>query len=149
MLKKISRVALNKVLQALKVQGTSWLKESGEGLLKCSRPTLKPLAKVWYHVIRTRLFPTTHIETMNKERLIMLHCILENKGVNIGRLIQREISACAFKPKGCLFFMSLITELCLQSGLEISSGKSAPSEVPQAGETSVLATRVKHLTELI
>ena len=80
LLETISGVALNKMLQALTVEGTTWLKESGEGLLMCSRPALKPLAKVWYHVIRTRLLPTTHIETVNMERLILLHCILENRG---------------------------------------------------------------------
>ena len=102
---------------------------------------------------------------MNTERLILLQCILENRGVNIGILIQKEILAFAFKPKGCLFFPSLIIELCLRLRLEISSanemlpntraintttikrfslpsGKSALSKVPQTRETGDLVARV-------
>ena len=103
-LETIFELALNKMLQDLTVEDTTWSKETREGILKCSRLALKPLAKVWYHFIRMHLLSTTHIETVNKERLVLLHCILEGKRVNIGQLIQREISACAFKPKGCLFF---------------------------------------------
>ena len=76
---------------------------------------------MWYHIIRTKLLPTTHIETVNRERLVLLDCILGNKGINVGKLIQHEISSCAFKHKGCLFFPSLITELCLRTGVEVSS----------------------------
>ena len=103
---------------------------------------------------------------------MLLHCILRNRGINLGKLIEKEILACAFKPKGCLFFPSLITELCLQSGLEISStdelllnigeinttaikqfalptGKSVPSKVPPIGETRDLVAQVQHLTKLL
>ena len=104
LLEKISGEELNQLLQDLAVEGTTWLKEAGEGPLKCSRPALKPVAKVWYHIIRTRLLPTTHIKMVSKERLVLLHCILENKRINIGHLIEREIFACAFKLKGFYSF---------------------------------------------
>ena len=114
-------MVLNGILRDLTVKGTTWIKETGEGSLKCSRLALKPLAMVWYHFIWTRMLPTTHIETIKKERLVLLYCILEGKKVNKGHLLQREISAFTFKSMGCLFFPSLITELCLRSGVEISS----------------------------
>ncbi len=96
---KISGEELNKMLQELTVEGTTWLAEAENGPLKCSRSVLKPIPKVWYHIIRTHLLPTTHIETVSKDRLVLLHCILENKKINIGSLIEKEISVCAFKPK--------------------------------------------------
>ena len=80
MFHNISRDDLNNFLKKLTVEGTKWVKEKGEGTMKCSRPTLQPLAKVWYHIIRTRLLPTTHIEIVNEERLVLLHCILGNRG---------------------------------------------------------------------
>ena len=120
------------------MEGTTWLTEVGEGPLKCSRPALKLVAKVWYHIIRTRLLPTTHIKTASKEWLVMLHCIMENKRIKIGHLIEREISACAFKSKGCLFFPSLITELCLCSGVEISSTDEI---LPNTGAISTTAIK--------
>ena len=105
--------------------------------MKCSRLALKPLAKVWYHFIRTQLLPTTHIGIVSKKCLVLLYCILENKEVNIGKLIQREISTCAFKPKGCLFFPSLITELCLRSGFEISSSDEMLANTGATNTTAI------------
>ena len=87
-------------------------------------------------------------------------------------MIEREIFACAFKPKGCLFFPSSITELCLRLGVEISStdemlhntgaisitaikgfaqpaGKSVPNEVPKSGASGDLAARIQYLNDLI
>ena len=49
---------------------------------------------------------------------MLLYCILEGKKVSIGHLFQKEISACAFKSKGCLFFPSWINELCLRTSLK-------------------------------
>ena len=56
---------------------------------------------------------------MSKERLVLLSFILEGREINVGKLIQREISACAFKHKGYLFFSSLVTDLCLRSGVDV------------------------------
>ena len=61
------------------------------------------------------------METTNKDRLILLHCIVERKKIDVGQIIQREISACTFKPKGCLFFPSLIFDLCLGARVEVNS----------------------------
>ena len=77
--------------------------------------------KIWYHLIRTHLMPTTHIEIVNRDRLILLHCILEGKSINIGNIIQGEISACVSKLRGYLFFSSLITDLCLRVGVDVTS----------------------------
>ena len=112
---------LRRILGKITMEGTKWLPDRGVGVYLCSRPTLKPSAKIWYHFIRTKLIPTTHIETINKERLILLHYILEGREVNVGKLVQREIYACAFKHKGCLFFPSLITNLCLRSEVDVTA----------------------------
>ena len=79
LLETISRLVLNKIFKDLMVKGITWLKETGEGNLKCFRTALKPLDKVWYHFIRARMLPTTYIETINNEWLVLLHCILQGK----------------------------------------------------------------------
>ena len=117
----ISLDELNRVLSSLTIKGTNWLLDKGNGVFMCSRPALRPIPKTWYHFIRTRLIPTTHVETVNKARLVLLHCIIEGMKVNVGQIIQREISAYSCKPKGCLFFPSLIYELCLKSGDDVNS----------------------------
>ena len=121
LLDSLSMEELTKILHYLTIEGTKWLPERGEGIFLCSRPALLPIPKIWYHFVRTRLIPTTHIETINKDRLLLLHCILEGRRINVGQIIQRENLACAFKPKGCLFFPSLITELCLRAGIDTNS----------------------------
>ena len=104
------------------MDGTELLPNKGKGVYLCSRPALKPSAKIWYHFIQTRLIPITHIETVSKEQLVSLYYILEGREVNVGKLVQKEISACAFKKhKGCLFFPSLITDLCLRSGVDVTA----------------------------
>ena len=78
---------LRRILGEIVVEGTDWLPDRGAGVYLCSRPALKPSAKIWYHFIRTRFISTTHIKTVNKERLILLHYILEGREVNVGKLI--------------------------------------------------------------
>ena len=77
LLESISVQELTRVLNTLVIEGTNWLPEKGDGIFMCSRPALQPIAKIWYHFIRTRLIPTIHVETVNKDKLILLHCILE------------------------------------------------------------------------
>ena len=115
LLESISVQELTRVLNTLAIEGTNWLPNKGDGIFMYSRPVLRPITKIWYHFIRTRLIPTTHVETVNKDMLILLHCILEGKKIDVGQVIQQEMSACSFKPKGCLFFPTLISELCLRA----------------------------------
>ena len=107
LLEAISISNLNRVLQNLTMKGTTWVPNKGEGIFMCARPALRPIAKIWYHFIRTQFVPTTHIETVNKDRLVLLHCILEGKRINIGQILKREILACSFKLKDYLFFFHL------------------------------------------
>ena len=39
----------------------------------------------------------------------------------MGQIVQREILGCNLKQKGCLFFSSLISDLCVRAGVDISS----------------------------
>ena len=172
LLENSSRASLDASLARLTVEGTAWIKEKGGSVMKCSRPDLLPLAKVWYHIIRTKLLPTTHIETVSKERLVLLDCILEKKGINVGKLIQQEISACASRQKGCLFFPSLITELCMRTGVEVSSAdemllnsgmidtnsikrfaipatKPSSEQATKSGDAGDISAQIQHLNEMI
>ena len=138
LLESISLDELNRVLSSLTIKGTNWLPNKGDGVVMCSRPALHPIPKIWYHFIRTRLIPTTHVETVNKARLVLLHCIIEGKNINVGQIIQREIYAYSFKPKGCLFFPSLISELCLKSGVDVNSSDEI---LPNTAAISTIAIK--------
>lgn len=84
---------------------------------------LKPLAKVWYHFLRHKLSPTAHLETVEKERRVLLHCILKNKKINVWQMIKEETSGCTMKKKGTLIFPCLITDLCIQQGIDYNPGE--------------------------
>jgi hypothetical protein len=59
--------------------------------------------------------PTTHNETVNKARLVFLHCITAGQKINVGRIILQEIMNCPAKKskEGMFYFPALyITELC-------------------------------------
>ncbi|KAL5549974.1 hypothetical protein UlMin_000150 [Ulmus minor] len=172
LLEASSRASLDSCLGRLTVEGTAWIKEKGVSVMKCSRPDLHPLAKVWYHIVRTKLLPTTHIETVSKERLLLLDCILEKKGINVGKLIQKEISSCASRQKGCLFFPSLITELCMRTGVEVTSAdkillnsgmidtnsikrftipasRPGTEQATKSGDTGDISAQIQHLNEMM
>ncbi|PON65869.1 hypothetical protein PanWU01x14_113580, partial [Parasponia andersonii] len=78
----------------------------------CLRSSLNPPAKVWYHFLKSRLLPTTHGKIVSKECVLLLYSMLTGKSINVGRIIHREICACAARKPGALFFPSLITRMC-------------------------------------
>lgn len=120
-LKGAEETTINDMMKEITVERTKWI-QSDENW-KIARPDLTPLAKVWYHTVRTKILPTAHLETVNKERLVLLYCILKEKKVDLGHIIEREIISCSFKPKGLLFFPSLITSLCLKSEVKTKLGE--------------------------
>lgn len=122
LLKEISEVELDAMVKELTVEGIVWLNDARENTWKIARPALNPLAKVWYHFVRHRLLPTTHLETVDKDRLVLLGCILGGKKVNVGLIIEKQISECVFKGKNRLYFSSLITELFMMNGVEMKEG---------------------------
>ena len=65
LLVSISINELNLILSSMTIEGTTWLPDKGDVIFMCARPALCPIAKIWYHFIRTRLIPTTHVETVN------------------------------------------------------------------------------------
>lgn len=99
---------------------------------------LKPLAKVWYRFLRHKLSPTAHLETVEKEMPVFLHRILKNKKINAGEMIKEEIATCAMKKKGTLIFLCLITDLCIQQGIEYTPGEGMVKNSGAIGMNCIL-----------
>lgn len=102
-------------MQSLCNPGTKWIEVAGEKSVK--RMDLLPEAKAWYQFIKHSVKPTTHNETVNKQRLALLHCITAGNDVNVGKIVMQEIQACARKKDGMLYFPCLITALCVKQGV--------------------------------
>ena len=60
---------IDSILANLCVEGAEW-STSPRGALTFLRSDLKPEDKVWYHFLKTRFLPTTHIQTITKERAL-------------------------------------------------------------------------------
>ncbi|GMN48214.1 hypothetical protein TIFTF001_017402 [Ficus carica] len=61
--------------------------------------------------------PSTHIQTISKGRILLLDSIILGRPIDVGKIIFQELGACAAKKCGSLWFPSLITSLCANSGV--------------------------------
>lgn len=59
--------------------------------------------------------PTTHDSSVTKEKVLLLACLMEGRSIDIGQLIHREIAQCTTKRMCHLFFLNLISKLCMKS----------------------------------
>jgi hypothetical protein len=103
---------LTNVMKSLTVEGTEWNHKNGVNEWSIRRMSLKPVMRVWYQFLKHSILPTTHNETINKARLVLLHCITCMQHVNVGRIISQEIITCPQKKEGMLYFPCLISGLC-------------------------------------
>lgn len=92
---------------------------STQGALTIPRTCLTPQCKVWYHFLTTRLMPSTHVQTMPKDRVLFLDSIISGQPIDVGKIISQELGVCATKKSGSLWFSSLVTSLCVSSGVSI------------------------------
>ncbi|GMN47583.1 hypothetical protein TIFTF001_016765 [Ficus carica] len=134
----ISGAAINK---AIYVQGTEWTK-SARGSISLSRRSLKSGPMIWNHFLKSRLMPSTHDHTVNKDRAILLFVIVTGRKINVGNVISEQIGVGTGRQSGGLCFPSLITSLCLAQGVEVSSEeKKLKSSGPI---TMTVITRILH-----
>ena len=123
------------VLADLRVVGAEW-STSPQGSLTFLRNDLKLKAKVWYHFLKTRLLPTTHIQIVTKERALLLHSIMQGRQINIGHIIHEEICSCAHKPRGRLWFPNLIFNLYEMKGVIMQDSEE---QLPNKGAITMVA----------
>lgn len=123
---------MEQYLQMLTVPRTEWLVKTASNY-RVKGMDLRPIPKVLYLFVRSTILPTTFCGNVHMERLFLLGYILERKSVNIGKLIEREILACARRNKGSLFFPCLIYDLCLIANVDVYGGeKIVPVKKPIA-----------------
>lgn len=88
---------------------TKWVEVGGEKTVK--RMDMRPECKVWYQFVKHSLHHTTHNETVDKAKLLLLYCITLFSEVNMGKIIVQEIQACSKKKRRMVYFPFLITAL--------------------------------------
>ncbi|GMN72163.1 hypothetical protein TIFTF001_054690 [Ficus carica] len=107
---------LESALEHVCVPGTTWT-VSAQGKLTVSRASLTPQCKVWYHFLKTHLMPSTHVQTVSKDHILLLDSIISGQAIDVGRIIFQNLGTCAAKKCGSLWFPSLVTSLCARNGV--------------------------------
>ena len=120
LLDKLTPQRWNKIFTTLTVNGASWANEEGRVI---NMIDLTPIAKVWVKFLKSRLMPTTHTITVSQERLILLYIIVRGLLIDMRSIIEKEIRDCAIKNNKttALLFPSLITNICVVSGVRIDT----------------------------
>ncbi|KAK8548132.1 hypothetical protein V6N12_061051 [Hibiscus sabdariffa] len=91
--------------------GTTW-NVRGKNPKTISRPHLQPEAKLWNTFVKRNLMPTSHNQTVDRTRLVLINAIITGYKFNVGEVIARELSAACQNDKGILAFPCLISALC-------------------------------------
>ncbi|KAK8530757.1 hypothetical protein V6N12_013259 [Hibiscus sabdariffa] len=91
--------------------GTAW-NVRGKNPKTISRPHLQPEAKLWNTFVKRNLMPTSHNQTMDHTRLVLINAIITGYKFNVGEVIPMELSAACQNDKGILAFPYIISALC-------------------------------------
>ncbi|KAK8610093.1 hypothetical protein V6N13_026637 [Hibiscus sabdariffa] len=94
-----------------------------------SRPHLQPEAKLWNTFVKRNLMPTSHNQTVDRTRLVLINAIITVYKFNVGEVIARELSAACQNDKGILAFPYLISALCRRTAVPAQpADKYTPDE---------------------
>ncbi|KAK8554293.1 hypothetical protein V6N12_031258 [Hibiscus sabdariffa] len=107
-------------------EGTGW-NTTGRNPHSVSRPSLRPEAKLWNTFVKRNIIPTSHNQTVDRTRLLLIHTIITGYRVNVGEILARELAAACTNDKGILAFPCLISALCRRAAVPTS-----PSDKYQA-----------------
>ncbi|KAK8708661.1 hypothetical protein V6N13_059699 [Hibiscus sabdariffa] len=110
-------------------EGTAW-NTTGRNPHSVSRPSLQPEAKLWNTFVNRNIMPTSHNQTVDRTRLLLIHTTITGYRVNIGEILAKELAAACTNDKGILAFPCLISALCRRAAVPTS-----PSDKYQAEKT--------------
>ncbi|KAH0730797.1 hypothetical protein KY285_003894 [Solanum tuberosum] len=95
-------------------QPVHWLKENH----KFHSKSLNIETKCWFHIITSRILPSTNTTEVHGFRAALIFCLMTKLRILPGLLIVEEMLDKATSPKYGYFFPSLITRLCRLSAVK-------------------------------
>lgn len=69
-------------------------------------------ANLWVYFIEKRLILTIHDTSISRDRVMVVHCIVQCIPIDVGCIIVTQVYGVFDKPRGQLFFSWLIMGLC-------------------------------------
>ncbi|KAK5824944.1 hypothetical protein PVK06_019736 [Gossypium arboreum] len=104
------------LVKDLCVEGALWT-ASHQKNYTMHRRFLTLQSKFCFHLVNCRLLPSTHSNTVNFDRMCLIHSIFKGRNIYIGVILHQEIANCAARQTGNLIFPSLVMLLCQQKGI--------------------------------
>ena len=93
------------------------------------RTRLTETVKSWFYFVSSKLMPKKHVSTMQKDKAILTYAIVSGMKFNVGAVIENSILELI--DGKLITHPSLIIELCLRVGVEISKDEEKiPPMIP-------------------
>ncbi|KAK8536071.1 hypothetical protein V6N12_012733 [Hibiscus sabdariffa] len=102
---------LDNIKDQLCLPGTEW-NTTGKNPGTISRPCLLPEAKLWNTFVKRNIMPTSHNQTVDRTRLLLISAIISGYRFNVHEVIAKELSDSCQNDKGILAFPYIISALC-------------------------------------
>ncbi|KAL4352589.1 hypothetical protein GQ457_06G011850 [Hibiscus cannabinus] len=115
------------IKDVLCLPNTEW-NSTGRNPNSVSRLSLLPEAKLWNTFVKRNLMPTSHNQTVDSTRLLLINTIMTGYRVNIGEILAKELAATCANDKGILAFPCLISALCRRAAVPMDDGDKYQSE---------------------
>ncbi|KAK8666004.1 hypothetical protein V6N13_006157 [Hibiscus sabdariffa] len=107
---------LDNIKDQLCLPGTVW-NTTGKNPRTISRPRLLPEAKLWNTFVKRNIIPTSHNQTVDRTRLVLINAIIFGYRFNVGEVIAKELSDSCQNDKGILAFPCIISALCRRAAV--------------------------------
>ncbi|KAK8544326.1 hypothetical protein V6N13_100555 [Hibiscus sabdariffa] len=127
-------------------EGTTW-NTTGRNPQSVSRPSLRPDAKLWNTFVKRNIMPTSHNQTVDRTRLLLIHTIITGYCINVGEILAKELVAACANDKGILAFPCLISALCRRAAVPTSPSDKYQAE--KKGCTRAVYMRKMDLADAI
>ncbi|KAK9001973.1 hypothetical protein V6N11_024666 [Hibiscus sabdariffa] len=112
---------------------------TGRILHSVSRLSLWPEAKLWNTFVKRNIIPTSHNQTVDRTRLLLIHTIMTGYRINVGEILAKELAATCTNDKGILAFPCFISALCRRAVVPTSHGDKY--QVEKTGWTRAIYMR--------
>ncbi|KAK8676049.1 hypothetical protein V6N13_034103 [Hibiscus sabdariffa] len=104
------------IKDVLCLPNTEW-NTTGRNPNSVSRLRLLPEVKLWNTFIKRNLMPTSHNQTVDRTRLLLIHTIMTGYRVNVVEILANELAAHCANDKGILAFPCLVSDLCRRANV--------------------------------
>ncbi|KAK8586319.1 hypothetical protein V6N13_082130 [Hibiscus sabdariffa] len=135
------------VIKDFLCQPTTEWNTTGRNPNSGSRPSLLPEAKLWNTFVKRNLMPTSHNQTVDRTRLLLINTIMTGYRVNIGEILAKELAAACTNDKGILAFPCLVSALCKRAAVPTFEGDKYQPE--KTGWTRAVYMRKMDLADAI